>query len=63
VTLDSSRLIDALGHNPFDAWPYDEIFVPTHAGWHHERDGAWHGSPELLVEMLYRNPRRRKHVA
>lgn len=63
VTLDSSRLIAALGHHPFDAWPYDDAFVPTHAQWHAERGGGWQGSPELLSEILYENPRRRKQVA
>lgn len=64
VSLDSSRLIAALGRNPLDAWPFDDAFVPTHPQWHLERGGGgWHGSPELLVEVLYQNPRRRRQVA
>jgi dTDP-4-dehydrorhamnose reductase len=57
VTMDSSKLATALGYEPFDPWPLDEEFAPTHAEWHHERT-RFHGSPELLAEVLYRNPRR-----
>jgi dTDP-4-dehydrorhamnose reductase len=57
VTMDSSKLTTALGFEPFDPWPLEEEFVPTHSEWHHERTG-FRGSPELLVEVLYRNPRR-----
>lgn len=63
VTMDSSKLIAALGYDPFDAWPLDEEMVPTHPEWHFERNGSWRGSPGLLAETLYENPRRRKHVA
>lgn len=57
VTMDSSKLATVLGYEPFDPWPLDDDFVPTHAEWHHERHG-FRGSPELLAETLYRNPRR-----
>lgn len=57
VTMDSSKLATALGNEPFDPWPLNEEFVPTHNEWHHERDG-FRGSPELLAEVLHRNPRR-----
>ena len=56
VTMDSSKLATALGYSPLDPWPLDEEFVPTHRRWHDERkDGP--GSPELLADVLYRNPR------
>ena len=54
--MDSSQLISALGYQPFDPWPLDEEMVPTHEEWHYERTGL-RGSPELLAEVLYRNPR------
>jgi dTDP-4-dehydrorhamnose reductase len=57
VSMDSSKLATALGYGPFDPWPLNEEFVPTHPDWHHERTG-FHSSPELLAEVLYRNPRR-----
>ncbi len=56
VSMDSSRLAKALGFAPFDPWPYDEQWVPTHRDWHRERSGLPAGSPELLAEILYRNP-------
>ncbi len=39
----------ALGHDPLDAWPYDEALVPTHREWHFERPADEPGSPELLA--------------
>lgn len=59
VTMDSSKLAEALGRDPFDPWPLDEEFVPTHREWHYERDG-FEGSPELLAERLYRNAKLEK---
>lgn len=63
VSMDSSRLIAALGHNPLDAWPIDPELAPTHPEWHFDRDNSWRGSPGMLSEVLYKNPRRRKQVA
>lgn len=62
VTMDSSKLIAALGYNPFDPWPLETDWMPTHDEWHHERD-KFRGSPELLAEVLYRNPRRKSGAA
>lgn len=57
VSLDSGKLVRALGNQPFTPWPYDDALVPTDPQWHHRREG-WHGSPDLLAEVLYRNPLR-----
>ncbi len=57
VSLDSSRLARDLGFQPFDPWPVDPRWLPTHRHWHYERDGE-PGSPQLLAEVLYRNPAR-----
>ena len=54
VTMDSSKLSAALGYDPFDPWPLHDDHVPTHRDWHKEGP---RGSPELLAEVLYRNPR------
>ncbi len=54
VSMDSSKLAAAMGYDPFDPWPLDDDHVPTHREWH--REGP-RGSPELLAEVLYRNPR------
>lgn len=58
VSMDSSRLSQALGYEPFHAWPYDEALVPTSPTWHYERAADEPGSPEWLAEVLYRNPLR-----
>ncbi len=55
VSMDSSRLEQLLGFAPFDPWPYDPELVPSHPEWHLECDVQ--GSPELLNEVLYQNPR------
>ena len=59
VSLDSSKLTRALGYDPFDPWPLPEEHVPTHRQWHY--DGP-RGSPEVLTEVLYRNPRLRRRT-
>ncbi|QDS97912.1 SDR family oxidoreductase [Adhaeretor mobilis] len=56
VTLDSCKLAAALGREAFDPWPFLPEHVPTDRRWHYERDG-FAGSPELLAEVLYQNPR------
>lgn len=63
VSLNSSKLAQALGYEPFDPWPADEALVPTHRRWHHEREPGETGSPEKLAALLYRNPRARRRSA
>ena len=58
VSMNSSKLVTALGFDPFDPWPLHPEFVPTHRDWHWERATDEPGSPELLSKILYRNPRR-----
>ena len=62
VTMDSSKLARALGFTPFDPWPIDPRFVPTTTDWHHNRPPGEKGSPELLAQILYRNPRYRSET-
>jgi dTDP-4-dehydrorhamnose reductase len=57
VSMDSSKLTSALGYAPFDPWPLPDEFVPTHRDWHKERPRGEGGSPALLAEILYRNPK------
>jgi dTDP-4-dehydrorhamnose reductase len=57
VSLDSSRLAAALDEQPFTPWPYAEELVPTDREWHYRREG-FRGSPQMLAEVLYRNPLR-----
>lgn len=58
VSLDSGKLARELGFEPFDPWPLYDEHVPTHREWHRERRSGERGSPELLAEVLYRNPER-----
>lgn len=55
VTMNSTKLADAVGYDPFTPWPHEPNFIPTHRDWHKERDG-FTGSPELLADVLYNNP-------
>ena len=57
VTLDSTRLAEAIGFPPFDPWPHDDRWVPTHPEWHFKRATGEPGSAELLADILYHNPR------
>jgi dTDP-4-dehydrorhamnose reductase len=57
VTMNSTALIQALGDEPIDPWPYDASLVPIDRDWHHRRNGS-QGSRKLLERILYRNPRR-----
>lgn len=63
VTMDSSKLAEVLGNEPFDPWPFDESLVPTHMNWHYDRPAGERGSPDWLDEVLNRNPRRRRQTA
>jgi dTDP-4-dehydrorhamnose reductase len=58
VSMDSSKLRQALGYEPFHSWPYDESLVPTHRDWHFDRLSHDPGSEAFLAEVLYRNPLR-----
>ena len=57
VAMDSSKLIAALGRNPFDDWPIDDSLVPTDQEWHFRQASAVNGGPELVRKLLYRNPK------
>ena len=59
VCMDCSKLIRALGYDPFDPWPLDESLVPTDPHWHYRRDSGHPGSPAYLAQVLASNPARR----
>ena len=58
VTLNSSKLVRALGYNPFDAWPLHDDQAPDDPRWHYDRSPAEKGSPQHLAAALYQNRRR-----
>ncbi len=55
VTLDSSKLTESLGYDPFDPWPHHENLVPDHQQWHYQRDHV-QGSEHTVHRLLYQNP-------
>jgi len=59
VAMDSTKLVRALGYNPFDPWPLDESLVPTHRNWHRERPRGEPRSLIHLLDVLAANPARR----
>lgn len=60
VSMDSTRLIEALGFQPFRPWPLGDDLQPSHRLWHFQR--AWPGSLEHLANRLYRYPREQRAV-
>ncbi|MCA9122766.1 MAG: sugar nucleotide-binding protein [Planctomycetaceae bacterium] len=58
VTMQSEKLIEALGYSPFTPWPWFDEHYPTDQEWHYG-DGRYRcGSPQLLESVLYQNPSR-----
>lgn len=56
VSMNSDKLINALGYNPIDPWPYCDSLVPTDPDWHRERPSDMEHSPQRLHEVLCTNP-------
>jgi dTDP-4-dehydrorhamnose reductase len=60
VCMDCTKLIRALGFDPFDPWPYCDALVPTHGNWHRERPADEVRSPSELHRVLAANPNLRR---
>lgn len=58
VTMDSSKLADAIGFEPFDPWPTDDALVPTDPEWHYRMAKQFGGSESSVHRLLYCNPNR-----
>jgi dTDP-4-dehydrorhamnose reductase len=56
VSMNSGKLIAALGYNPFQPWPVGDELVPNHRRWHFERPPGEPGSLLWLEERLYHYP-------
>ncbi len=58
VTMDSSKLADAIGRQPFVPWPLCDSMVPTDRQWHYDRstgsEPLMNGSLEWIERVLYR---------
>jgi len=52
VAMNSRRLAEALGTEPFLPWPADPAWLPNRPDWHFDRAGT-PGSFELLAATLY----------
>ena len=52
VSMNSDKLIAALGTSPIEAWPRDGHLVPTDRDWHRRRRAGEPGSPEYVREVL-----------
>ena len=55
VTLDSRKLVEALGDEPFDPWPNDPTLVPDGRDWHRQGRATFAGSFSKIHQILYRN--------
>jgi dTDP-4-dehydrorhamnose reductase len=56
VSMNSDKLVAALGHNPFQPWPVGEELVPLDRRWHFDRPTGEPGSLDWLAARLYRYP-------
>jgi dTDP-4-dehydrorhamnose reductase len=54
VSMNSDKLIAAMGCQPFRPWPFGEHRMPTHRHWHHEREPDEQGSFRRIESELYR---------
>jgi dTDP-4-dehydrorhamnose reductase len=53
VSMNSAKLPELLGFQPFQPWPADPDWFPTDRHWHHEREAGEIGSFEVIREALY----------
>ena len=60
--MNSAKLVEHLGFEPFHSWPYDLRYIPTDREWHYDRSAEEEGSPELLEQILYCNPLRENEI-
>jgi dTDP-4-dehydrorhamnose reductase len=56
VSMNSAKLISALGYEPFQPWPLGEDLLPRHRDWHFERPVGERRSLHQIAERLYRYP-------
>ena len=56
VSMNSDKLCNLLGHQPFRPWPLEPQLVPTCRDWHRHREGEEVGSMQEIQRRLYRCP-------
>jgi len=52
--MDSGKLVELLGGQPFQPWPLGDDLLPTDRGWHYQRPPGENGGQERLRTRLYR---------
>lgn len=55
-SMNSAKLHQLLGGNPFHPWPLGDELVPDDCDWHYHRRPGWPGSLAFLRQRLYRYP-------
>jgi dTDP-4-dehydrorhamnose reductase len=53
VSMNSAKLMGALGHEPFRPWPFGDDLVPDNPRWHFERPADEARSLQQIAERLY----------
>jgi dTDP-4-dehydrorhamnose reductase len=56
VSMNSDKLIAAMGRNPFQAWPKGDDLLPSSALWHFQRPHLERGSIQRIEARLYHYP-------
>lgn len=54
VSMNSEKIVAAMGFNPFRPWPADEALVPSTREWHFQREPGETGSEARIAATLYR---------
>jgi dTDP-4-dehydrorhamnose reductase len=54
VSMNSGKLVEAMGRQPFRPWPLGDELVPDDRNWHRLRPEKERGSFRRIVERLYR---------
>ncbi|MCI0642525.1 MAG: sugar nucleotide-binding protein [Gemmataceae bacterium] len=57
VSMNSGKLVRALGYQPFRTWPVGDDVWPTHRRWHFERPADEPRSLQQIAQRLYRYAR------
>lgn len=53
VSMNSHKLLQALGRQPFRHWPADPALWPADRSWHAQRQAGEAGGPQRIREQLY----------
>jgi dTDP-4-dehydrorhamnose reductase len=53
VSMNSAKLVELLGFQPFQPWPADPEWFPTDQHWHRKRPAGENGSHQMIRDLLY----------